>query len=478
MNTSFFEYLEGPYLVYPYLTGFAIASLNAQYNQQILDDYNVRSQVEHRIVAETDLRSQFDRRIDSGSNVLRAQFDQAIADETVLRAQFDRLTTGEYDLNSQFDQRIDSGSKVIRAQFDQRLTAEDNLRAQFERRIVSNPVIRSQFDRRIDSGLKLTRSEFGRGNISHQICDGYLVDDYLTMPYLATKICAHLRAEFHRITAFRLNAQVTHAIYNTKLLRILCDFPSRGTSGTNWTVVAGGTEAGDFSVNNLNTDIIEQVYRSTSKNVTIQCDTQITQGVFNDTVAILGHNFTTSATVTMQGSNDISFSSIGISESLDVELTNIYWISEYLPLTSYRYWRFIISDVTNASNLQIGTIVFGPSIIFNGECFIDEVIRRKTHFADRVRTEGFTSVSNDRALKRAVSLSFRRLDYNRDNYSHLVGVIDSARTSLKCLWIPTPEYPSRFAVFGKLSEIPVENHKVIGENADYIDLDVTVDEAL
>lgn len=478
MSISFFEYLEGPYLVYPYLTGFAIASYNAQFTQQIVADRDIRGQVEHRIVADTPVLSQFDRRIDSGLKIVRSQYDQSIADSVTVNAQHEQITSATVPIRGQFDQRIDSGSKVTRAQFDQRLTADSEVRGEFERRIVSSPSIFSQFDRRINSGSKLTRGEFGRGPISHQICDGYLVDDYLTTPYLAAKICAHMRSEFHRITARLVNSQILHAIYNTKLLRILCEFPSRGTSGTNWSVIAGGTAAGDFSVNNLNTDIVEQVYRSTAKNITIQCDTQVPQGIFNDTLAILGHNFTTSASVVMQGSNDITFGSVGLSETLDVELNNIYWISEYLPAASYRYWRFIISDVTNANNLQIGTIVFGPSIIFNGECFVDNVVRRKTHFADRVRTEGFTSVSNDRALKRAVSLSFKNLDFNRDNYEHLVEVIDAARTSLKCLWIPTPEYASRFAVFGKLSEMPVENHRVLGENADYIDLDITVDEAL
>ena len=81
-------------------------------------------------------------------------------------------------------------------------------------------------------------------------------------------------------------------------------------------------------------------------------------------------------------------------------------------------------------------------------------------------------------MKRGVSLSFRRLNYNYQNYANLATVIDTVRTSLKALWIPTPQYASRFAVFGKLSEIPVENHKVISETSDYIDLDINVDEAL
>lgn len=327
---------------------------------------------------------------------------------------------------------------------------------QFKKQIISGPVTYTQVELRVvkDSDL----------HIQFQ----YRIENVLSS--------LHMQALF--IVSSVLGTQVTLAIYNVTNLRILYDFPSRGTSGTNWSVIAGGTETGDFSVNNLNTDIVEQVYRATAKTVSIQCDTEISQGIFNDTVAILGHNFTTSAIVLMQGSNDSGFASVGVSEVLDVERENMFWIADSLPLASYRYWRFTITDTTNADNLQIGTIVFGSSIIFSGECFVDTVVRRKTHFADRVRTEGFTSVSNDRALKRAVSLTFKSLNYNRDNYSNLSTVIDEARTSLKCLWIPTPEFPSRFAVFGKLSEIPVETHKVIGSDADYIDLDITVDEAL
>jgi hypothetical protein len=211
----------------------------------------------------------------------------------------------------------------------------------------------------------------------------------------------------------------------------------------------------------------------------LQSDTQVTQGIFLDTLAILNHNLTTSATVLLQGSNDVSFGSIPFTETLTIEKTNLYYIAPYLPLTSYRYWRIDVTDTTNPDGyIQMGTIVFGSTIIFNGECFTDEVVRRKIHFADRVRTEAFSNVSNDRALKYSVSLSFKKLNYGRANYENLIEVVDYVRTSLKALWIPTPPFASRFAVFGKLSEMPVENHKVIGEDADYIDLDITVDESL
>jgi hypothetical protein len=523
------------------------ASISSQISEIINKDDAVKQQFDQKIITLVPTLSQVDLKIDGSSSAL-TQLDLKLG-ETAL-------------IPSQLSQTIED-SDSYPSQLDQVVPADLNVKSQLENGINKTRPIGSQLSLVIDNGSKTVHRQLSIGPVSHQTCDGYLTEGYLSGPYLAPFICAHLRQQIEFLTTFTdetltqisgkldkttairgqldqkidssrairsqldrkislvsdirsqlqrsidktvsirsqlartinasrpinmqllrtasytMKSQLLLSIYNTTNLRILCDFPSRGTSGTNWTVVAGGTTAGDFSVNNLNTDIVEQVYRSTTTTITIQCDTQVSQGIFNDTLAILGHNFTTSAIVNLQGSNDVGFSSTPFSETLPVELENLYWISEYLPLTSYRYWRLVVSDVTNtAGYIQIGTVVFGPSIIFSGECFVDEVVRRKTHFADRIRTEGYSAVSNDRALKRSVSLSFKRLNYNRENYASLSDVIDTARTSLKCLWIPTPQFASRFAVFGKLAEIPVENHKAISATADYIDLDITVDEAL
>jgi hypothetical protein len=113
-----------------------------------------------------------------------------------------------------------------------------------------------------------------------------------------------------------------------------------------------------------------------------------------------------------------------------------------------------------------------------GESFVDTVRKRKIHFSDKVQTEGFTNVSNDRALKRAINIDFQKIAYARGNYKSLVGVFDYSRTSLKCLWIPDPLKPDRFAVFGKLTTMPEETHLNMGEGADYVDFAMEVDESL
>lgn len=277
--------------------------------------------------------------------------------------------------------------------------------------------------------------------------------------------------------------QATMVIYNVTQLRIMTTFPSRGTAalaGHNWSSTS--TAAGDFSPYNLNTDIIEQVFRSTSDFVSLVCDTGISQGVPIDTLAILGHNLTKSAVVQIQGSNVSDFSSINFSTTLTTELTNMYYVSPVFPnqAAQNRYWRFVIQDATNpAGFVQIGTILFGTSHIFSvAESFDNPIIRGYKHFKDSINTEGFTNVMNDRALKKWIKLKFNDLNYFKGNFQILENMITSSRTSLKTLVIPTPEYPSRFAIFAKLTTIPDITHNSIGLQEEYINIDLEWDESL
>lgn len=272
--------------------------------------------------------------------------------------------------------------------------------------------------------------------------------------------------------------QVRRALYNTYNLRVLWDIPSRGDTGTNWTVISGTQQSGDFSVNNLNSDIVEEQFRTTTKsNVQIQCDTQVASGVYVDTLAILNHNMSVSATVTVAGSNDIQFPNPEIFELKPDGTDSIIWISPTLPQTAYRYWRFTFSD-QGTGGLAIGAILFGSAAVLEGENVVSTITKTPKHFADKVQTEGFTAVSNDRALKNSVSLEFRNLDYLKSNYEMLKQIFITCRTSLKALWIPTPRTPTRFAVFGKLVNIPSEQHNAIADDADYVSFSVEIDEAL
>ncbi len=292
--------------------------------------------------------------------------------------------------------------------------------------------------------------------------------------------------QVQQVIADKYGMQSTMVIYNVTQLRLMCEFPSRGTAGlggNNW--VASSTMAGDYLPKNVNTDIVEQVWRSntgTAAFSTLTCDTGIPQGVPIDTIAILGHNLTKSALVQVQGSNDNFATPANIVFNMTAETENMYYISPTFPTLAgqNRYWRFIFQDVTNPDGfIEVGTIVFGTSDIFSvADCFRNPVVNGYRHFKDELRTEGFTNVSNDRALKRYLRLSFEKLNYFKGNYRMLDDMLKFARTSLKCLVIPTPQYPSRFAVFAKLTAMPEVTHTDIDAQTGYIDIDLEWDESL
>jgi len=305
-----------------------------------------------------------------------------------------------------------------------------------------------------------------------------------------------MQAQIVAITT--LGMQVLIALYNTNRLRMLCDFPSRGLStatGTNaWGNPAGvgknwrsnSTAAGDFSALNLNTDIVEEAFRSASTSgINLDCDTERPQGVFLDTLGILEHNISSSATINLLGSNDPTFSSISVTIPLAARQDdpNIYYIAPTLPNSGYRYWRLSIVDPTNSDGfIQVGTIVFGAASLFVGECFVDDVEFQLKDYTDSVQTEGYTNVNNSRAQKKVLRLDFRSLAYQKSNFRLMRRMFREERTVLKCLWIPTPdpineEYSARFAMFSKMVQIPVERHNHKGGEADYVTFTLELDES-
>lgn len=372
-----------------------------------------------------------------------------------------------------------------------------------------------------DNGSKKTAMEANISRPIHYVCPEFLTHPFLETPFLVscrnvvpaaqmkivisdlvsaaqqskavitnarrfgmqTKIIntkeRHVGCQVEIFGSSALAGQARVVIYNTDKLRILSDFPSRGTTGLNWT--ASSTQAGDFSVNNLNTDIVEQYWRSATgdtTNIELICDTEVAQGIFVDTFALLGHNFSGSASVFLDASNDPGFS---VAETVAIVLErneNAYWIAPTVPLVSYRYWRLRVSDTSNPDGfIRIGTVVFGSAIIFAGECFVDQVKLGNRQFTDVVQTEGFSPVKNDRGQKRNLQLEFRNLRYLRSNFTNMRQLFEDKSTLLKCLWLPTPRYASRFAVFGRMTEIPTETHNDLGVDSNFVDFSLNVDEA-
>ena len=316
------------------------------------------------------------------------------------------------------------------------------------------------------------------------------IADYLKNTGMQTKIqivdnLKPLGMQCDVVKQTSIGMQSLATIYNTTNLRLLCSFPSRGLTASNWSTNSVNPAA-DFTVQNLDTDIVEQVYRTNGDvvGVRIVTDTGLPQGVFLDTMAILNHNFTKSANVVLLGSNDPTFATIGVTITLQSRLGNMYYIAPTLPTAGYRYWRFDLDDATNSAGyLEIGTIIFGASEIFQGEDIVDEIEFELKDFSDTVRTEGFTNVANSRTQKRRVRLDFRSLRFQLRNFKIMRDMFERERTVTKCLWIPTPsdtnqEVTARFAAFAKMTAVPSEKHNNKGADHDYVTFTIEVDESL
>jgi len=298
-------------------------------------------------------------------------------------------------------------------------------------------------------------------------------------------ISENLGIEAVTLLAEQVGVEALQKIYNTTNIRVLCQFQSRGLVDNNWTVVQGGQAAGDFSVNNINTDIPEEVYRAANQFVTLDCDVGKPQGVSPDTFVMWNHNLSSGAVLTVVASNDPSFATALYSFNFEWTKDNLYAVTplELFPYPLARYYRFSIVDVDNADGyVEIGNILFGNAVIFQRDCITSDVGLRYTEFKDEIPTEGYTNITNQRTLKKAVTVEFKNLNYASNNYTNLVNnVFLDARTSLRCVWIPYMADPARFGVFGKLTDLPQEEHNVMGdanEDLDFVSFTVDIDESL
>jgi hypothetical protein len=429
-------------------------------------------------------------------------------------------------LATQVNLRINDDAS-LNTQISLKLTPIDRLNVQVEMMASAVANLNTQVELNA-AGTAPLNTQIIFGFTRMRLCGGYLDElPYLSeSPYLAGRICADLNTQVElkrfitqptntqvqlRINddvklntqtllrifnqdnlgtqvifsaAQKLNTQINFFIYNNTQLRILCDFPSRGTpalGGNNWTSVQA-IAPGDFGVNNLNTDIIEERTQTDGINALwqLRCDTG-QSNTFVDTIAILNHNFTTSARVEIQGSDVSNFSTVKFTIVMETELTNMYYVAPTLPSQPARYYQVSIQDSTNpdTDGLKIGTIVFGSSIVLTRqEQFINPVTFGKRHFKDTLDTEGFTSSSNDRALRKFLNLTFTQMLLDGGNFEALQNYILTAKTDLKCLIIPRPTRPSALAVFAKLSQLPEELHNAIDDDNWRVDMTFDWDESL
>jgi hypothetical protein len=553
--TTYYGYLETPYLMGPYLGGYVDFTLGNQVDMKLFgwkdlgnqieqkiydtktthsqtlqkiyeilkqgsqvnlfiekesDDFKLHNQISMKIYQTEIVGNQVVQKVYDAINLgnqvllkkeavsfdLGNQIDQKILDDLpngesaklgkLLHTVWERWLTGPYLTetylapgfhawqSSQISQKI-YHPKILGSQVFLNVYEADNTGSQIEQKIYDTENLGSQVAQKIYelvlNGSQINQIVYESQNLPNQI-ELKIYDD------------RGLGSSVTKIKITKIGNQVALVIYNITQFRILQNFISRGTpalGGNNWTSNVP-LKSGDFGTTNLNTDVIEQRCETNTMPASwiLTCNTGLPQGGFIDTLAILGHNLTTSARIELQGSNDPAFGTIGFSVVLVTELINTYWISPTLPIQGFIYWRLIIDDVTNpASSLYIGSIVFGSSQIMSvSENFDNPITFGHAHFKDSIETEGYTSVSNDRALRKFLSLTFNDIRYDAGNYSMIKEYFLNNKTDLKCLIIPRPTKAGAFAVFSKLSALPQESHNAISDSEHWVSFTLDWNEAL
>lgn len=286
------------------------------------------------------------------------------------------------------------------------------------------------------------------------------------------------------------NISMNWVFYNTKNLRILWEIGSDGLDETN-NYTASSEKSTDKSIENIKNDIIEKYWESTSNiNQWIQFDAGTNKTIYIDTLALLGHNLTSSAQLTLKGYGLGSDSTISDWSNIPVYATismgsnpnddRVIWVNPSQPTNRYRHWRLEISDGSNSSStLRIGRLMAGTSLCFNGENLLGTLRYGKNNYKDEIKLNGFSSVFNNRALKRKLSINLNELNIQAySNTNQLNKYIDYCRDSLKALVIVDPQNPYKYSVFAKLSSMPEQEINYVDAQNEYATISLNYDEGI
>lgn len=279
------------------------------------------------------------------------------------------------------------------------------------------------------------------------------------------------------------------SIYNTDKFRILYEFASDGNTANNYT--ASSQASVDKGVNNLKNDIVEKYWESTgATSEWFQLDAGAGNQPGFDTIGIVSHNLTNGAIVNVYGygqSGDAApgtWAGVPVFANMAMPLDrpnekNLIWLAPSIPLVGFRHWRVTISDPTNPlGRIRIGRFVAGRAFVLADENFEQDLDFSFANYKDEMNLNGFTSIANNRALKKRLKLQFRNLEIvNKGNYKQLRTFSEYARDTLKALVIPDPQDPYTYAVFAKLESMPQDSHRGLSKDYKLASFDLAWNEA-
>jgi hypothetical protein len=158
--------------------------------------------------------------------------------------------------------------------------------------------------------------------------------------------------------------------------------------------------------------------------------------------------------------------------------TNFLWCASSQPISAYRHIGVKITDLTNPDGyIEIGRFVCGASSILTElENYTSNVKYSEVNYKDELEINGFSTIANNRALKKKITLSFDNLNMNADNYKILRKMMRYIRDTKKALVLPDPTDLYRFNLFAKLEKLPDLNVSYVDANNVYVSFDLEFNE--
>lgn len=235
------------------------------------------------------------------------------------------------------------------------------------------------------------------------------------------------------------------------------------------------TMAGDFDAYNVTTESTRRKWRSTTaisaQEFIIKAEKKSNLDVF----AILGHNFTDAAVVTVQANISNNFAAPPVTKVLaynkDIMMSTIPFGG------NYEYYKITILDPSNPCGfVEMGRVVGGKVLqLIDNEDITDSYSIGKKDQSDTMKTEGFFRQSNENIITRTFNASFSKIrtDLGFDtNFKNLVSMFETVKTTRPFLTILDMNSPYKFSMWGQLTDVPDESYNIL----DYVTIPLRIEE--